>query len=56
MAPPIKRMPSVTTIENTGVIALIDDLEPYSGNLKFRSSKIKANFKLAKRSLNLSKN
>ena len=50
MAPTIKRMPSVATMEDTGVIALIDDLEPYSGSLEFRPSKIKADFKLAKRS------
>ena len=25
-------MPTVTTMEDTGLIALIDDLEPYSGS------------------------
>ena len=25
-------MPTVTTMEDTGIIALIDDLEPYSGS------------------------
>ena len=36
MAPPSKRMPTVTTMEDTGMIALIDDLEPYSGNILCR--------------------